>query len=191
MATFAVAYPKEVTIRGGERVVVRPLEPADVEGLLAHFMSLPQDERYFLAEDVTSLSVLEEWTRAAQEHRALALVALGHGRIVAQGAVARGRGPARAHLGRVQVTVAPAYRGRGLGTALLRELCELAAQEGMELLLAEAVEEVDREALHALEWLGFMRTGTIADAVRGPRGERYDLILLALSLERWQRWTEF
>ncbi len=153
-------------------------------------MSLPAEERHFLEEVFTSPGVLEGWIRP-REGQALSLVALAQGRIVAQGRVSRRRGPAWGHVGHIRVTVSPSFRGRGLGTALLRELCEMAAAAGLGLLLAEVVEEVEEEALRALEWLGFMRTGTIADGARGPKGERHDLLLLALPLERWSQWTRF
>ncbi|MDT7943407.1 MAG: GNAT family N-acetyltransferase [Dehalococcoidia bacterium] len=180
-----LVYPKEVTIRSGERVVLRPPVPEDEERLLAHLMSLPQEERHFLQERPISLPT------AGARGEVLSLVGLVQERIVAHGAVARRQGPAYAHIGQVWATVSPVYRGRGLGTALLQELCQMAAAAGMELLLAEVVDEIHREALRALEWLGFMRTGVIAEGARGPRGERYDIIVMALSLGRWQEWTQY
>jgi|GEM_PF-1664783 len=178
-------YPKEVTIRNGERVTLRPPVPEDEERLLAHLMALPQEERHFLQGWPIPLA-----TAGAREE-VLSLVGLIQERIVAQGAVARRQGPAYAHVGQVWATVSPVYRGHGLGTALLQELCQIAAAAGMELLLAEVVDEVHREAMRALEWLGFMRTGVIADGARGPCGERYDVIVMALSLGRWQEWTQY
>ncbi len=184
-------YPKEVAIRGGEKVTVRPLLPDDAQALLAHFLSLPEEERHFLKEDVSSPQVIEAWVRASQGPQVWSLVALSGHRIVAQGAVVRRRGRAYAHVADVRLTVSPSHYGRGLGTALLRELCDLAAEAGLELLLAQIVPEVNREILRALEWIGFVRGGMIEGAAIDLAGNRYDLFLLYLPLSRWREWTRF
>jgi GNAT superfamily N-acetyltransferase len=80
--------------------------------------------------------------------------------------------------------VAEDFRNRGLGTALIGDLCDLARDAGLNGVLFEAVEEVQKEALAA------------ADALCPPRadlrgaidrdGRLHDIVLLAMPLRRWR-----
>ena len=54
-------FPKMLTLEDGTSVVVRPLEPGDERALLDFFRSVPQDERYWLREDVSDPEVVHRW----------------------------------------------------------------------------------------------------------------------------------
>jgi hypothetical protein len=41
------AYPKELVLRDGSTVTVRPLQLADEKPLLQFFLGIPEQERYF------------------------------------------------------------------------------------------------------------------------------------------------
>src|SRR3972149_12256756 len=88
------AFPKEVCLGDGSRVLVRSLEDGDEQALLAFFLRIPEEERFFLKEDVTAPEVVERWVRERDFRRALALVAVDGSRGVAGGgAIRRGRDP--------------------------------------------------------------------------------------------------
>ena len=93
------AFPKDLTLRDGTGVSVRPLEPRDEERLLAFFLGLPDDDRYYLKDDVTSPEVIASWVRDLDYDRALPLVALTDDRVVAEAVLIRRRGNARSHIG--------------------------------------------------------------------------------------------
>ena len=42
------AYPKDIMLRDGDKVSVRPLEPDDKVRLLEFFGRIPEEERYYL-----------------------------------------------------------------------------------------------------------------------------------------------
>ncbi|MEX0799768.1 MAG: GNAT family N-acetyltransferase [Dehalococcoidia bacterium] len=192
MATYTIAaYPKELSLRDGSKVDIRPLEREDGDALLQFFLSIPEDERYFLKEDVTSPTLIEEWLGRLNYERALPLLALVDGRIVADAVLIRRRGNARSHIGEIRLVVVPEWRNRGLGTTLIRELCDIADDAGLEKVLFEIVAEREKEALTAAEWLGFLRIGTIEGAARDPEGHRHDVILLSMPLGKWYQWTRF
>jgi L-amino acid N-acyltransferase YncA len=192
MVVYAVgAYPKESSLRDGSRVTIRPLEGSDESALLQFFLSVPEDERYFLKEDVTSPVVIGEWVGNLDYSRALPLVALVDGSIVANAVLIRRRGNSRSHIGEIRVVVAPEWRERGLGTMLIRELCDIADDADLEKVLFEIVADVEKEALKAAEWLGFLRIGTIEGAARDQSGQHHDVILLAMPLGKWYQWTKF
>jgi GNAT superfamily N-acetyltransferase len=98
----------------------------------------------------------------------------------------RRRGKARSHLADVRVVVAQDYRGRGLGTALLSELCDVARDAGLSGVLFEAVEESQAQALAAADSLGFIRLGRVYGGAIDPEGRLHDVVLLVMPIRRWR-----
>ena len=185
------AYPREITLRDGSQVTVRPLQRDDGDALLRFFLGIPEEDRFFLKDDVTSPELIRSWTEGLDYRRALPLVALVDGRIVAEAVLIRRRGSARSHVGEVRVTVAPEYRERGLGTLLIRELCDIADDAGLDKLLFELVADREAEAVKAAEWLGFIHAGTIEGGARDQQEHLHDIVLLVMPLGKWYQWTKY
>ena len=185
------AFPKEVGLRDCSRVIVRPLEDGDEQALLDLFLRIPEEERFFLKEDVTAPAVVQRWVRERDFRRALALLAVDGSRIVADAVLIRRRGNSRSHIGEIRVVVAPEYRDHGLGTALIRELCDIADDAGLEKVMFELVADKEQEAIRAAEWLGFLRVATIEGGAVDPQGHHHDVVLMAMPLGRWYHWTKF
>ena len=185
------AFPKEVGLRDCSRVLVRSLEEGDGQALLDFFLRIPEEERFFLKEDVTAPDVVHRWIRERDFRRALALLALDGSRIVADAVLIRRRGNSRSHVGEIRVVVAPEYRDHGLGTALIRELCDIADDAGLEKVTFELVADKEQEAIRAAEWLGFLRVATIEGGAVDPSGHHHDVVLMAMPLGRWYHWTKF
>lgn len=191
-ATYTIgAYPKELKLRDGGRVSLRPLEDGDEQALLDFFLAVPEEERFFLKEDVTSPEVIGRWMRERDYSRALPLIALDGTKIVADAVLIRRRGNSRSHIGEIRVVVAPPYRERGLGTTLIRELCDIADDAGLEKVTFELVADREQEAIRAAEWLGFLRVATIEGGAIDPLGHHHDVVLMAMPLGRWYQWTKF
>ncbi|MFQ5473650.1 MAG: GNAT family N-acetyltransferase [Dehalococcoidia bacterium] len=185
------AFPKDITLRDGTHVSIRPLEPGDEDGLLAFFLALPDEDRYYLKDDVTSPELIARWIRDLNYDRALPLVAMVDGRVVAEAVLVRRRGNTRSHVGEVRIAVLPDYRNRGLGTSLIRHLCDVADDAGLERVMFEIVADQESEALKAAEWMGFLRVGTIEGGARDQSGHAHDIILLTMPLGKWYQWTKF
>jgi len=185
------AFPKEVCLRDGSRILVKALEAGDEQALLDFFLRIPEEERFFLKEDVTAPDVVHRWVRERDFRRALALLAVDGSRIVADAVLVRRRGNSRSHIGEIRVVVAPEYRDHGLGTALIRELCDIADDAGLEKVMFELVADKEQEAIRAAEWLGFLRVATIEGGAVDPLGHHHDVVLMAMPLGRWYHWTKF
>ena len=191
-ATYAIAaYPKEISLRDGSTLTVRPLESGDADRLLDFFLGVPEDERFFLKDDVTAPELIREWTQHLDFDRALPLVALNNGQIIAEGVLVRRRGKARSHVGEVRVTVTPSWRDKGIGTALIRELCDIANDAELDRVLFEVVADCEANAREAAEAMGFVGAGTIEGGARDVSGHLHDIVVLAMPLGKYYEWSKY
>ena len=190
-AVYAIpAYPKDLTLRDGSAVTMRPLERKDSDALLQFFLGIPEADRFFLKDDVTSPEVIRSWTDELDYRRALPLVAIADGDILAEAVLVRRRGNARSHAGEIRVTVTPEFRDRGLGTTLIRELCDIADDAELDKVTFEVVADMEEDAVKAGEWLGFLRAGTIEGGARDQEGHQHDVVIMAMPLGKWYQWTK-
>ncbi len=172
------AYPKQLVLESGRQVTIRPLQPADREELRRFFLSIPAADRFLLHHDVTDPKLVDRWTKHSDYFRALPLVAVSDGRIVADGVLLRGLGRARAHTALIRVLVTPRFRNTGLTKALLAELCRIADDAKQDAIFVEVVPEHDKELQRAARHLGFRKVASIPYGVRVAAGKSKDLILL-------------
>lgn len=192
MAIYKLAgYPKQLRVTPGPAISVRPMVREDAAALLTFFRRVPDDERYFLKDDVVSESVVEGWAEHLDYDRALPLLGLDGERICADGVLIRHRGDARSHYAEVRIVVDPEYRQRGLGTALLRELIDIAWDAELESVQGEFVRDIQEDALQAVKALGGIEVGVISDAVRDHSNVSHDLVVLRLPLGRSWQWSRF
>lgn len=187
MTLLNSSYPRPVVLRDSRSVLVRPMQPGEGPRVQRFLQALPEEER-LLQEG--RLLLTRERSEAPGEG-ALALLALDGEETVGVASLVRRPGRARAHVGDIGVAVAPAYRHRGLGSALLRELCEAASTLGLEKLLYEAVADLEADAIRAAEWAGFMRLCILEGGARDPQGRPHDVVIMALPMSRWRQWTRF
>ncbi|MBK7726630.1 MAG: GNAT family N-acetyltransferase [Dehalococcoidia bacterium] len=84
----------------------------------------------------------------------------------------------------VRVVVDPDYRHRGLGTAVLRELIDIAWDAELESVQAEFVAGVQDDALKAMQGLGGVEVGTVKDVVRGQDNALHYIVVRRVLLGR-------
>jgi putative acetyltransferase len=190
--TYSIAaYPKEVALRDGAVVGIRPLDEDDGGALLHFFLGIPEDERFFLKDDVTSPAVIKEWTGHLNYNRALPIVAVESGQIIGEAVLVRRRGNARSHIGELRVTVVPAWRNKGLGTALIRELCDIASDAELDKVLFEVVEGCEADAAEAARAIGFITAGRIEGGARDIEGHLHDVTILGMPLGKYYEWSKY
>lgn len=177
------SFPKILTLEDGRSVSIRPLRSSDEAALLAFFRTVPEEERYWLREDVSDPKVIHRWLTDLDYDRVLPLVAENDGVIVADGTLHRRGYGARHYLGELRLVVTPAYRSRGLGYALLAELTEIAQASGLDRLEAEIVSGAQTAAVEAIEQIGFSQVAVLPTYLRDPRGMRHDLIIFSYLLQ--------
>ncbi|MEE8466616.1 MAG: GNAT family N-acetyltransferase [Dehalococcoidia bacterium] len=182
------AYPKTVLLRDDTIVTFRPLAKDDKLRLLEFFMRIPEEDRYYLRENVASPEAVQEWTENIQFDRVIPIIALDGANIVADATLHRSRALAKSHVAEIRIVVDPEYREVGLGGRLMRELLDIAHALGLFAASMELVEHRELPALIAAESVGFRRVANLSNRVKDTWGNYHDLVLLEVNLEDDAHW---
>jgi GNAT superfamily N-acetyltransferase len=173
-------YPAElervVTLKDGLELPVRPLVPSDAPALgeaIRHADSETLLRRFFTTRPNIGTRRLRQLT-ALDYHFRLALIAVAAGRGVGIG---RYTGTAGRDVAEIALVVNPAWRRRGIGTALLRLLEE--AAQGRNIARFKAFFLADGEAtvglLTTFGFRDFRVVDGVGEAVKTLSGPRHPL----------------
>ena len=171
-------YPKEVVLRDGSKVVLRPLKEEDMENLYQFFLNdVSEDDLMLLKDNVKDYYVVENWCKNLDYDRVFPLVAVTQdGEIVGNATLHhRDFGWSR-RVAKARVLTCIHCRGLGLGTAMIKELLEVAQLMGMEKVMAEVLSS-QKAAMDALEKLGFQMVARIPELARDYKGNKHDLCI--------------
>lgn len=174
-------YPKQVNLEDGTVITLRPLLKDDEQVFLAYFQSLEPGERARLKEEVTDPKVIGNWIDNLDYANILPLIALIEGRIVGVASLQFSSIGWTQHQGEVRLTTDSQYRAKGLGTLLIQNLEEIAAELGLEQLTAEIPPELDK-AFYLFEKLGFEKAAVLQGFVMDKAGHESDIVLMIKSL---------
>ncbi len=160
---MAVLDPIEITLRRGERITIRSPLPEDAGAVVEHI-------REELGTHEFSITQPDEFDKTADEHAevlrdiaerpgCLALIALHGGEII--GNLQFKNHPRRrmAHHGHFGVGVAQAWRGRGVGRALISTLLDWAAASEEIEKVCLGVYATNHKAIALYASLGFAEEG--------------------------------
>jgi GNAT superfamily N-acetyltransferase len=175
-------YPKKIVLKDGTELLMRPLAAHDRDALLSFFRQLSEEDRLYLADDVTDPQVVERWCSELDFIYVLPLLGLVNGAVVADAALHREKAGWKSHIGQVRIVVHPQHRGKGIAAALVKELIHVAIDLGLDKLDAEFVSQQDG-ALHAFERMGFIKVAQLPQHVLDRHGAAHDLILMVYDLK--------
>ena len=160
---------------------IRHVEERDREGVERFVERIPEGDRTFFKEDVTTPDVVAAWARPGME-RSLALD--DDGVVVGYVALVPLQGWS-SHVGEARVIVDPDRRGEGIGRALARYAVLEALRRGLSKIVVEVV--ADQESTVGMfRSCGFHPEALLRDQVRDQTGALRDLMILAHSVdESW------
>ena len=181
-------YPKQIVLKDGTSVTLRPLEAADVDQLVAFFQRVPENDRWYLRHDVSHEELVRHWALTVDYERVMPIIALKDGGIIGDATLHRHRYGSSRHIGEVRVVIDPTARGQRLGTWMVLDLIQLATALGLEKLVAEAVGG-EAAALRAFRHLDFVREAVIPELHKDHLGNPCDLVIMVKNLAR--TWTDF
>ena len=170
-------YPKSERLRDGRDVVLRPLTEGDFEALYSFFQALPEEDRLFLADDVTDPALVRKWTDGLDFTKVIPLVALDDDRIVADGTLHIAAGGWTRHVGQIRLVTARTHRHVGLGTLLARELVALAAERNLDKLQAHVIED-NVGSVRMFEAAGFKKGAVLQALVKDQAGQARNLAVM-------------
>ena len=170
-------YPKLIS----SHLELRPLAVSDESELVAFYNRIPVGERQLFNEDVTRASVVRNWIRTADFDHVLPLVALEGRRIVANVTLHLNRRSWSRHVAKCRMTLDPEVRGRGIGSALIRELVDLAPALKIAILQGEIL-DAETQGRRFLEKVGFQRIATLPQHAIDLSGRVHDLQIYAYTV---------
>jgi RimJ/RimL family protein N-acetyltransferase len=172
------SFPASITLRDGTAVTLTPLQPTCTNALLAFYRHLPEEDRLVLKDDVTTAEWAEGFLKRVETKEVISLVAKSGAKVVAEATLYRAlRGWTR-HVGEIRVTVAKAFRRKGLATALAASLVKVATDLGIEKIIVQVVDN-QLGARRTFEKLGFHKEAVLPHHVMDNAGMKRDLIVLA------------
>lgn len=181
------AYPKIVRLKDGAEVTLRPMVKEDVEKLLAFFRKLPDEDRFFLKEDVTDANVIQRWADELDYEKAFPVLAEVGGEIVADATLHIQEWGWSRHVGEVRCVVAREYQRKGLGTIMIRQVFHRALQKGLHKLQA-SMPDKQVGAMKAFQAIGFKKEAVLKEHALDIKGNKHALIIMTNSVaDLWRK----
>lgn len=164
-------------LKDGRKVLVRPLELADKEAVVAFYASLsPQALRWSLPP--YDRARVERFFSAPEQ--LIGVVGEAEGKIVGHLHIFRFVSR-MSHVGELIIYLHQNYANVGLGSALMREGLELAKARGLRRVQLSVI-AANANAIHLYEKLGFHREGERPGSYLGEDGRYYDSVDMGLIL---------
>lgn len=177
-------YPKEVILKDGTGVTIRPLQEGDEDLLFRMFNRLSEDDRWFLDHNVTDFGLIENWLRDVDSDKAYSIVAVLGGQIIAHATLLRKYYGAKSHIGDIRVSVDPSFRGKHLATWMLLDLLNLAMAIGLETLVMQLVADRDAALIRSVRKLDFHEKAVLKDYAKDREGNPHNLVIMVKRLHR-------
>ena len=175
-------YPKEVILKDGTGVTLRPLKDGDENVLFEMFRRLSTDDLWFLNHDVSDPGLIADWINNLDPNRVISIVALLEGRIVGNAVLMMKRYGAKSHIGKVRISVDPGFRDRRLGTWMLLDLVNLSMAMGLQMLVMRLVQDRDASLINGVRKLGFMEEAVLKNYLMGGEGQAHNLVIMTKRL---------
>jgi L-amino acid N-acyltransferase YncA len=171
------AYPRTVRV-GGKNLSLRLMSAEDRAAILSFARSLPEHDLLFLPRDITEEATVDQWLGECAAGLGTTIVAEAGGEIAGYATIRRGELRWSAHVAELQVLIAPAMRGKGLGRLLTHEAFSLALTQGIEKMVAQMTLD-QKGAVATFEGLGFRPEALLRDHVKDRQGKKHDLLVLS------------
>jgi L-amino acid N-acyltransferase YncA len=170
-------YPFTGEFRG-QLVTFRPICADDKQLLGSFIRSLPVKDNYYLLVDVHNDEAIDRWAKEVENGRTLGVVALNEEQIIGYCSLDTNELPWIRHTGEIRMSVAPAYRGFGLGRALANEVFAIARARGLEKIWSRMATSQKASQI-VFESLGFHTEALLSDFVKNEDGRTEDLVMMS------------
>ena len=171
-------------IKDGRRVRLRPATEEDAEDIIQAVDSVAREGAYFLRSRFEQDVIAERaFLTKTAEHDNLFLLAELDGNLVGWVTLFRGQQEFRRHTAELGMGVLEAFRGLGIGTALLRYALEWAARHDVEKVNL-GVRASNQRAQVLYRKFGFVEEGRRVKEIKDPANEYDDSLEMAVFVEK-------
>ena len=170
-------YHKEVSLKDGTKILLRPMAPTDKDALYEFFKAVPEEEARYLRDDVKSRLLIESWAKNLDYSRTLPILALKGDLIIGDATINRRQFGWKWHLGTVRIFVHNEYRNLGLGEIMVGELIQIAYKLGIEKLVLE-IPDTNTAVINTFTKAGFHRAALIPNMVKDRQNMPVDLAVM-------------
>lgn len=169
----------------GNTITIRYLVRDDLDELLRYINELIAEDTYVLMSGKKQTKKEEERFIKEALHdmstaQAVTLIAECNNKIIGVTGIKRHK-LRKSHVGEPGLSVAKDYRGEGIGTILFSTLISEAKKIGVRIITLTCF-EMNTQAVHVYEKLGFKRVGTVPGAL-AYKGKFVPELYMYLSLE--------
>ncbi len=183
--------PRTVKLKDDKDVLIRAMKREDLEGSLAFFRALSEEDRLSLRGDMTTRESVEKRIREIEEGTVKRLVAVAGETIVADGALELSHFGWERHVAELRLLVATPYQHKGLGMLMAGALYDVASSAGIEEVVVKMM-ATQTAALRIFHKLGFREEVVLRDYVKDMKGNRKDLVLMRCPLQDlWNKYEDF
>jgi L-amino acid N-acyltransferase YncA len=170
-------YQKEVKLKDGTKILLRPMVIEDQEALYEFFKAVSEEEARYLRDDVKSRLLIESWAKNLDYSRTLPILAIKDDIVIADATINRRRSGWKWHIGTVRIFVHKDYRNRGLGELMVDELARIAYRLGIEKLILE-IPDTSVATINAFTKAGFHRAALIPNMAKDRQNMPVDLAVM-------------
>jgi len=179
---YPTEWKTEFTTKNGLKVVFRPEQPTDTEMLWVMFSTLSKKSASNILPPFPR-DRIESWTTEIDYDNVLAVVAVltekeDHKRIIGTTSLRFNSQKALKHKAELGLTIHDDYQNRGIGTALLKHIINVAKTKKLKKIHLNVSAENDR-AIHLYKKVGFTVEGTLhtESFVNGKYRDEYRMAL--------------
>ena len=170
---------KKYTLKDGSVISIRAMTKNDINALHDFFQRIPEDDRLFLKHDVADKKVIEAWAKSLDYNTVLPLLAFDKDNKIVGDATLHMKdyGWSR-HIGEIRIVVARAWRSKGVGLALLKEIFMAALEKKLSKIVAQMAAD-QKGALKVFEKIGFSKEAELENHIIDLKGQTHNLIIMS------------
>lgn len=151
----------------GKNVIIRTLQPDDLDDLLVFANSLIAEDTFVMLsgtplERQGEITYVKDAIKKIEEGKKIHIVTMVNGKFAGSAEV-RLFDRRQSHVGEIGISVARAFREEGIGSIMMDVLLDEAKSIGVKLLVLQCFENNPR-AIHVYEKMGFKFSGTVPGA---------------------------
>jgi RimJ/RimL family protein N-acetyltransferase len=184
-------YPKEVLLKDGSKVVLRPVVKEDEEALYQFFKGMSKEDRLYLRDDVANREIIHGWMENIDYEKVLPILAFDGDKVIADATLHRNPHGWMRHVGQIRMSVAGSHRGKGLARIIAAEIFQQAVGLGLDKLVAEMF-TIQGNAQRVFARLGFQEEAILKNHGMDATGKKHDLIIMSNDVTTlWENWTDY